>query len=132
MTKKLVATTVSSRTVGIRRRMEGMTMCSQEESKTCNEQENGSVKGKGGFRQNLQHIDGDVPLCMRNKDNDVDLKTKKIESTRGEGGGRHRYRHVEGDVPTSVRKKVEEIEEKSKEKENSSGKKQKLMVAAKR
>ena len=34
MTKKLVATTVRSRTVGIRRRMEGMTTCSQDETKS--------------------------------------------------------------------------------------------------
>ena len=48
MTKKLVTTTVSSRTVGIRRRMKGMTMLSQEEPKTCKEQENESVRGRGG------------------------------------------------------------------------------------
>ena len=51
-----------------------------------------------GGRQSLKHIDGDVPMCMRNKDKDVALKSKKIERSRGEGGGRHRYRHVEGDV----------------------------------
>ena len=57
-------------------------MCSQEESKTCNEQENGSVKEKGGSRQNLKHIDGDVPMCMRNQDKDVDLNTNKYERRR--------------------------------------------------
>ena len=43
--KKLVATTVSSRYVGIRRRMEGMTMCSQDKT-TTHEQGDEWVKGK--------------------------------------------------------------------------------------
>ena len=42
-------------------------MCSQDESKTRNEQENEGVKGKGGGRQSLKHIDGDVPMCMKIK-----------------------------------------------------------------
>ena len=43
LTKKLVATTVSSRIVGIRRRMEGMTMCSQDvrQRHTKNKKTNG-------------------------------------------------------------------------------------------
>ena len=52
--KKLVATTVSSRTVGVRRRMEGMTTCSLEETKTHNEQEDERVKGKGGGQTESQ------------------------------------------------------------------------------
>ena len=46
--------------MGIRRRVEGMTMRGQEESKTCKEQENESVRWRGGDRQNLKHIDGEV------------------------------------------------------------------------
>ena len=66
---KLVATTVSSRIVGIRRRMEGMTMCSHDETKTHNEQNDERVKGRGGGRQSLKNIDGDVPMCViKNKD----------------------------------------------------------------
>ena len=95
--KKLVATTVGSRAVGIRRRMEGMTMRSQEESKTCKQHANTRVRGRGGGRQSLKHIDGDVPMCMRDKDKDVEMKSKEIERSRGEGGGRHRYRHAECD-----------------------------------
>ena len=90
--------TVSSRAVGIRRRMEAMTVRCLEETKTCKEKENESVRRKGGGRQSLKHIDGDVPMCMRNEDKDVRMKSKEIERTRGEGGGRHRFRHVEGDV----------------------------------
>ena len=52
---------------------------------------------------------------MRNKDKDVEMKSKELEKTRGKGGVRHRYRHVEGDVPKSMRSKVEENEVKSKE-----------------
>ena len=89
--KKLVATTVSSRAAGIRRRMNGMTMRTQKKLKTCKEQENESVRGRGGGRQGLKHIDGDVPMCMRNEDKDAGMKSKEIERMRGEGGGRHRY-----------------------------------------
>ena len=60
--KNLVTTTVNSRTVG------RLTTCGQNETKTHNEQEDERVKGKGGSRQSLKHIDGDVPMCMRNED----------------------------------------------------------------
>ena len=76
--------------------------------------------GEGGGRQSLKYTDGDVPMCMRNKDKDVGMKSKEIEKSRGEGGGRHRYRHVEGDVPLCTRGKVEENEATSKENEKSS------------
>ena len=104
---KIVATIVSSRAAGIRRLMEGMTMRSSEEPKTCKEQENDNVWGSGRGRPGLKHINGDVPMCMRNKENDAGMKSNEIERTRGEGGGRHRYRHVEGDVPLCMRRKVE-------------------------
>ena len=84
--KKHVATTVSSREVGIRRRMEVITMRSQKETKACREQENESARGKGGSRQSLKHTDGDGPMCMRNKDKDVGMQSKEIERTRGDGG----------------------------------------------
>ena len=38
-----------------------MTTRSQGETKTRKEQEDERVKGKGGGRQSLKHIDGDVP-----------------------------------------------------------------------
>ena len=59
---------MSVRLVGIKRRSEGMTMRSHEETTSWNDQEDGMMKGKGGGRQRLKHFDGDVPLCMRNKD----------------------------------------------------------------
>ena len=118
--KKLVATTVSSREAGIRRRTEGMTTRSQKEIKACKEQENVNVRRRGGGSQGLKHIDGDVPLCIRNNNKDAGMKSKDIERARGEGGGRHHYRHVENDVPLCMRKKVDEHEAKSKENEKSS------------
>ena len=68
--KKLVATTVSSR---------WMTMCSQDETTTNKEQEDDWVMGKGGGRQSLKHIDGDVLMCMRNEGKDDELKSEKTE-----------------------------------------------------
>ena len=49
---------------------------------------NERMKGKGGGRQRLKHVDGDVPLCMRNKDEDENSKLIKIEKAIGEGGRR--------------------------------------------
>ena len=46
MTKKLVATNVSIQEARIRRRMEGMTMRSHQETKTCREQEKRKCEGK--------------------------------------------------------------------------------------
>ena len=79
--KKLVATTASSRYEGIRRRMEGMTLCSQDETPTHKDQEDEWVKGKGEGRPSLKHIDGDVPMCMRNKDEEHGLESKQKEKS---------------------------------------------------
>ena len=74
------------------------------------------MRRRGGSRQSLNHIDGDFPMCMGNKDMDVGMKSKEIERTRGEGG----CSHVEGDVPLCVRRKVVENEAKLKDQEKSS------------
>ena len=65
---KLVATTVSSREEGIRRRIENMTTISQESSKTSEDQENKTRNRKGGGRQKFKNVDGDVPMCMKIND----------------------------------------------------------------
>ena len=49
-------------------------------TKTHNEQEGERVKERGGGRQSLKHVDGDVPVCMCNKDEDVGMKSKKTEA----------------------------------------------------
>ena len=66
--RKLVAATVSSRIVGIKCRSERTTVSSHEEATVCKDKEDESLKGEGGGRQRLKHLDGDVPPCMRSKD----------------------------------------------------------------
>ena len=87
LTKKLVATTVSSGIVGIKRLNEMRTMSSHEEATLCKDQEDERMKGKGGGRQRFQHVDGDVPLCMRHIDEECDSKLEKKEKVKGKGGG---------------------------------------------
>ena len=55
--------------------MEGMTLCSQDETTTHKDQEDEWVKGS------LKHIDGDVPVCMRNKDEEHGLESKQKEKS---------------------------------------------------
>ena len=100
--RELVATTVISRAAGIRRRMDGTTMRCQEEPKTCPEQENESVRGRGGSRQGLKHIDGDVPWCMRRKAKENEVKSKenvKSSSSRAkcDGGRKKDDKNVESE-----------------------------------
>ena len=52
------------------------------------------MKGKGGSRQRLKHIGGDFPLCMRNKGEENELKSKGNEGSssnraKGEGGSKN-------------------------------------------
>ena len=105
--KELVATTVSSREVGIKRREEGKHKGQRDETRT----------GNGGGRQQLKHVDGDFPWCMRRKSEDNEAKTRENENSRGKGGGRHKLRHVDGDVPLSTRSKGEEDKDSSSKKE---------------
>ena len=94
--KKLIATTVSSREKGIRRREEGLTTGSQ---KTISLQGN---QGEG--RDKLMEVDDDLPTCMRNSRNNNDDETKRMEDLRGKGGGRLKHRTIDGDVPLCLRK----------------------------
>ena len=73
---------MSVRLVGVKRRSEGMTMGSLEETTSWNDQEDGMMKGKCGGRQRLKHVDGDVPLCMRNKDEEREGIVKDREGER--------------------------------------------------
>ena len=88
----------------------------QDEARTHKEQEHERVKGKGGSRQSLKHIDGNVPMCMYNRNKDVELESKKNARTRGQGGCRQPYRHVEGDTPMCVRNIGNEARSKENEK----------------
>ena len=106
---KLVATTVSSREEGIRRRIEDTITISQESSKTSEDQENKKRNRKGGGRQKFKNFDGDVPMCMKINDGRTGEMKKECEKTKGKGGGRRELRHV----PLSMRKKGKEKEEDS-------------------
>ena len=55
----------------------GMTMSSHGETMLCKDQEDELMKGNGGGRQRLKHVDGDVPLCVRNKDKEEKSKLIK-------------------------------------------------------
>ena len=107
--KKLIATTVSSREKGIRRREEGRTTGSP---KTISPQRN---QGEG--RDKLMKVDDDLPTCMRNSRNNNDDETKRLEELRGKGGGRLKHRTIDGDVPLCLRK----IEKESNDDSSSKG-----------
>ena len=117
-TKKLVVTTVSSREKGIRRREEGETTCSlkkfaaqgiQDECKknhlkpdarsptqrrNCNNDIDNEAKGsedmrsKGGGRLKHSTVDGDVPMCLRRKLEDIkDPSSSKSKKNEGKESG---------------------------------------------
>ena len=65
--KKLIATTVSSRENGLKRREEGKTMSSQMQTATQGNQQTNRSTSEGGGRDKLKHVDGDFPACMRLK-----------------------------------------------------------------
>ena len=94
--KKLIATIVSSREKGIKRREEGETTSSQRMiSLQGNQEEN---------RNNLMKVDDESPTHTRNSRNNNDDETKIMEDLRGKGGGRLKHRTVDGDVPLCLRK----------------------------
>ena len=95
-TKKLVATTVSSREKGIRRREEGETTRSQRTTSLQWNQEES--------KNYLIRVDDDSPTHARNSRNNNDDKAKRMEDLRGEGGGRLKHCTVDGDVPLCLRK----------------------------
>ena len=94
--KKLIATTVSSREKGIRRREEGKTTSSQRTISLQGSQEES--------RNKLMKVDDDSPTHMRNIRNNIGDETKRMEDLRGKGGGRLKHRTVDGDVPLCLRK----------------------------
>ena len=65
--KKLVATVVSNRDVGISRRKEGTTMSSRGEDIVHENQNHEYFDVKGGGRRRLRHVDGDFPSCNEKK-----------------------------------------------------------------
>ena len=98
MTEKLIATTVSSREKGMRRREEGETTSSQ---RTICFNYRGTKKDS---KNNLMRVDDDSPTHTRNRRNNTDDKAKRMEDLRGKGGGRLKHCTVDGDVPLCLRK----------------------------
>ena len=96
------------------------------------DQEDERTKGKGGGRQRLKHVDGDVPLCMQNNDEERESELKKIEKVKGKGGGRQGFRYFNGDVPLCMRSKEDERESKSKVKEKGTSSKAKVEGSSKK
>ena len=115
--KKLVATTESSREVGLKRREEGTSMSSQKYTETHKDQRDDKGTGNGGGRQKFNHVDGDFPWCMRRRSEDNEAKTRENENSRGKGGIRQKLRQVDGDVPLSMRSKGEDYKDSSSKKE---------------
>ena len=98
--QKLIATTVSSREKGIRRREEGETTSSQRTISLQGNQEDS--------RNNLMKVDDDSPTHMRNSRNNKDDETKRMEDLRGKGGGRLKHCTVDRHVPICLRKNVKD------------------------
>ena len=103
--KKLIATTVSSRERGLKRREEGRTTSSQRQTATQGNQQSNRSTSEGGGRDKLKKVDLDYfPSCMRFKEDSSDDHTRKIEDLEGRGGGRLKHCNVDGDVPLCLRK----------------------------
>ena len=71
---KLIATTVSSREKGLRRREEGWTTSSQMQTATQGDQQSNRSTSEGGGRDKVKKVDGDFPACMRLKKDSSDLQ----------------------------------------------------------
>ena len=118
--KKLIATTVSSRETGQRRRNEGKTTRSQLLATTQGNQGHDRHTSEGGGRQKLKHVDGDFPACMRRESDNKEKKMRRNEDPKGRGGGRLRQCNVDGDVPLCLRKIDEESKDGSSSNKKSS------------
>ena len=104
--KKLVATSVSSREKGMKRREEGGTMSRQKTNKIQRNDRNERCTSEGGSDK-LKKADGDFPICMMKK-RDINVEIRKMEDLKGTGGGRPKHRTMDGDVPLCLRKTEKE------------------------
>ena len=58
------------------------------------DQNHEDFKVKGGGRQKLERVDGDVPLCMRKKEQNPEDDFRG--SIKGKGGGRKELQFIDG------------------------------------
>ena len=103
--KKLIATTVSSREKGIRRREEGETTSSQRK-----------ISAQGNLeecKKNHMKAEDESPTQRRNRKNDNDEEAERMKDMRSKGGGRLKHCIVDGDVPLCLRRKLKDSKESS-------------------
>ena len=104
-TKKLIATTVSSREKEIRRREEGETTSSQRKISTQGNQDE--------CKMNHTKPEDESPTQRRNRKHDIDEEARRIDDMRSKGGGRLKHCTVDGDVRLCLRRKLEDNKETS-------------------
>ena len=92
--KQIVATTVSSRIVGIRRRMEGTTTCCQDQTRHTMNKKTKLWREKVGANRVSHTFTVTFQCSCIIKTKMLNWNRRRFERTRGEGGGRQRYRHV--------------------------------------
>ena len=103
--KKLIATTVSSREKGLKRREEGKTTSSQRKISTQGNQDE--------CRMKHTEPEDDSPIQRRDRKHDIDEETRRTDDMRSKGGGRLKHCTVDGDVPLCLRRKLEDNKESS-------------------
>ena len=79
--KKFIATTVSSREMGQKRRDEGKTTSSQMHIATQENQRSERSTSGGDGRDKLKNVDGDFPTCMRHKKKTTKTTTQEETKT---------------------------------------------------
>ena len=104
-TKKFIATTVSSREKGIRRRDEGETTSSQRKISAQGNQDE--------CKKKHMKPEDESPTQRRNRKNDIDEEAERMEDMRSKGGGRLKHCTVDGDVPLCLRRKLKDSKESS-------------------
>ena len=78
--KKIIATTVTSREIGLKRREE-KTMSSQRQTATQGNQQTNRNTSEGGGRDKLKNVDGDFPARMRLKKGRLERKRRRTTQT---------------------------------------------------
>ena len=77
---KLIATAVSSREIGLKRREEGKTVSSQRQTETQGNQQTNRNTSEGGGRDKLKNVDGDFTACMDSKKESIEDNAKKTKA----------------------------------------------------
>ena len=111
--KKLIATIVSSRVTGQRRRNEGKTTSSQMHMTPQENHGKDRHTSEGGGRRKLKQVDGNFSSILEAREPQQENKMKRDENLKGKGGGRLKHCNVDGDVPLCLRNFDEENKDSS-------------------